>query len=76
MIFENGSLIQLYCAGFTLCVCLFVAKMSEWFAVYFIAIGALYQMSLYCLMGTMIEWKVYISSTVNDTDMERITNLE
>ncbi|XP_037047175.1 putative odorant receptor 83c [Bradysia coprophila] len=56
-IFEDGSLIQLYCGGFTLCVCLFVAKMSEWFAVYFVAISALYQMSLYCLMGTMIEWK-------------------
>lgn len=42
--------------------------MSEWFAVYFVAISALYQMSLYCLMGTMIEWKVRILFSVNEQE--------
>ncbi|KAJ6649101.1 putative odorant receptor 83c [Pseudolycoriella hygida] len=72
-IFENGCLIQLYCGGFTLCVCLFVAKMSDWFPIYFIGIAALYQMSLYCLLGTMIEWKSnQLSKVVYDVPWNKL----
>lgn len=57
-IFEKGCLIQVYSSALTILLCVFVAKTSSWFVVYLIAVSGSYQLTLYCVMGTLVEYKV------------------
>lgn len=59
MIFEGGCLIQVYSSALTILLCVFVAKTSDWFVVYLIAVSAIYQLTVYCAVGTLVEYKVF-----------------
>lgn len=51
-------MIQVYSSALTILLCVFVAKTSDWFVVYLIAVSAIYQLTVYCVVGTLIEYKV------------------
>lgn len=57
-IFEKYCLIQVYSSALTILLCVFVAKTSDWFVVYLIAMSGIYQLTLYCAIGTLVEYKV------------------
>lgn len=63
-IFENGCLVQVYSSALTILLCLFVAKTSTWFVVYLIAVSGSYQLTVYCAIGTLIEYKVIVTHNV------------
>lgn len=49
---------QVYSSALTILLCVFVAKTSDWFVVYLIAVSGTYQLTVYCILGTLVEYKV------------------